>query len=517
MGERRSREPYRWTRVRPVARRSASSWTSNLPQVARARDTPLLSRLKAVLPAWFGGTSPAARPPAESAVAASEGPLSFTEALATVGVPVSGLAPEDELVDLLENASEVEQGLMVQYLYSYYSCSDVLIGGILNGIAIEEMGHFVTVQNLLLSCGQPPFLGTDDWTGPSLFHPFPFRLEPASAGSLAKYTIAEMPDGRSVPADIRADLPTIQAEAAASAGGPVEPHRVGLLYAQIYWLLRPDDAPLNDPSQEPWIGFPVEDFASVPELRGRHVRSDFFRDVSRESAVPDHWQGNHNSVIVRPIATRKNALCAIADIAEQGEGFGQTPQSHFERFVDAWRKAKRGDAIAMRVPTNPWYRAPQDPANVGTGDEITSQLGIRFATLGDLAYELILLATAANLLLPASAESALRGKAAKAAILAMRECLRPIATTLAQLPLKQDDASDAVCGLPFMRTPLRVGSDLPAVLDRARAVMGEITAMAAQIAESDAPGTAKSIAEAVSYAIADDISPRLEELVRGGQ
>src|SRR5687768_12109802 len=83
--------------------------------------------------------------------------LSFAEAIVSLGVPASNLPPEEELVDLLQNAAEIEHGLMIQYLYSMYSINHLVTKGILSEIAIEEMGHFITVQNLLISCGQPPY------------------------------------------------------------------------------------------------------------------------------------------------------------------------------------------------------------------------------------------------------------------------------------------------------------------------------------------------------------------------
>src|SRR5436309_3069621 len=77
------------------------------------------------------------------------------------------LAPHDEAVFLLHIAAEVEQALMLQYLYAAYSLNtdpDLppdrkaqvrAWRATVLGIAREEMGHLVTVQNLLRLMGAP--------------------------------------------------------------------------------------------------------------------------------------------------------------------------------------------------------------------------------------------------------------------------------------------------------------------------------------------------------------------------
>src|SRR4029077_16718683 len=64
---------------------------------------------------------------------------------------------------------------------------------IILGIAKEEMGHLMTVQNLLRCLGGPLNLDREDFPGDSEFYPFPFKLEPLTRQSLAKYVYAESP------------------------------------------------------------------------------------------------------------------------------------------------------------------------------------------------------------------------------------------------------------------------------------------------------------------------------------
>ncbi|OWK25013.1 hypothetical protein AJ87_14700 [Rhizobium yanglingense] len=254
---------------------------------------------------------------------------SFARAMEVIGVPDNAAqSPEEELIDLLQNAAEIEHGLMLQYLYAAYSATDTQIAGHLRQIAIEEMGHFISVQNLLVACGAPPYLGHSDWGEKGLFHPYPFRLEPLSLGTLAKFTIGEMPDKSIVPDEILIDLAEIETQADQAAGGSVEAHRVGLLYAKIYWLVRENDVPQQNPANEPWKGFPVAAMAAKPELAGRHVRDGFISNASKVNALPKHWKGNFNSVIVKVITGRHAALEGIAEISAQGEGFEGSLDGH---------------------------------------------------------------------------------------------------------------------------------------------------------------------------------------------
>jgi hypothetical protein len=435
---------------------------------------------------------------------------SFSAALATIGVPGTNLSPEQELVELLQAAAEIEHGLTLQYLYATYSLKVLSIAGTLRTIAIEEMGHLVTVQNLLAACSAEPYLGHGSWQAQTPFRPFPFRLEPASVGSLAKYAVAEMPDPDNVPSDIKADVPTLIAQADAAAGSEVETNRVGLLYAKIYWLLRQTDNPFFDPSKEPWSNFPVAAMAAQPELAGRHVRDEFVTDASSVNALPEQWRGNYTSVIVEPISGRDAALRAIAKISAQGEGFGDTPQGHFERFVGLWRDAKTSTDLALPMPVNPFYTGGQGPG--GTGDEITSADGRQFARIGDRLYELVLLCTAAHLLLPVGTTPVVRTKPAKAAIAAMRDCLGSVARALSTIPLAEQNADGRVCGLPFSAPPVEVASNLKAVLDRARNVIAELKTIIDAIVQANGASTLATVAVGVGGTLDDEISPRLDSL-----
>src|SRR4051812_33662643 len=101
---------------------------------------------------------PAARP---RGLEPAPPPSPVDRAILAAGVPsVSDAStPRDDAIGLLQLAAEVEHALLVQYLYAAASI-DASAGGdnkvahnTLTTIAIQEMGHLVAVQNLLLAIG----------------------------------------------------------------------------------------------------------------------------------------------------------------------------------------------------------------------------------------------------------------------------------------------------------------------------------------------------------------------------
>ena len=94
--------------------------------------------------------------------------------VAKEGLPeIPNVSPEEELRQLLEAAAEVEHGLLTQYLGAVYSSTNQTIARIVRAIAVEEMGHLVTVQNLLVALGASPYLGRYDRSPDGHFVPFP--------------------------------------------------------------------------------------------------------------------------------------------------------------------------------------------------------------------------------------------------------------------------------------------------------------------------------------------------------
>jgi ferritin-like protein len=437
--------------------------------------------------------------------------MTMFEALAQKGVPrLPGATPEQEAIEFLRRAAEVEHGLMVQYLYSMYSANNPAIQGTLRRIAVEEMGHLITVLNILAAAGEQPHLDRYDWSEQT-FVPFPFALEPVSQLTLAKYTACEMPERDSPNIDPEQErlLDEILADAAASAG--VEPTHVGLLYTKIYWLLRRDDTPVSDPANEAWDGFPVEALAASDP--GRHVGDGFFTSGAAEQAQPDGWAGNQSHVIVTPIAARADALGAIADIAEQGEGFGGAPEGHFDLFVDAYRIAKDASGLAKPVPVNPWYAASGPPPGTAQ-NEITSTDGLAFAKLGDRLYELVLLSIRLHYFLPPGTDAAARASVAPATLLVMTDCLAKTARTLVEI--ERDDGQPsppvAVAHLCFTRPPAPADTGAAGLRADVLRIIDESAALAETIGTTARKLLRKTVAKSIASRLRGDIRPMFESL-----
>src|SRR5436190_17669435 len=165
----------------------------------------------------------------------------------------------DFLVMLLEIGAEIEHALMVEYLYAAYSLGGHQIPAgsrelvrdwresILT-VAKEEMGHLLTVQNLLILLGGAPTFEREDYPWSSPYYPFPFCLEKLSLDSLACYVYAEMepdlpapkpdapPEWQHFQSQDRALIEKIVTDRVKEAGWE-EPHHVGEVYNAVLDIL----------------------------------------------------------------------------------------------------------------------------------------------------------------------------------------------------------------------------------------------------------------------------------------
>ncbi len=159
------------------------------------------------------------------------------------------LTPRGYTILLLYVAAEIEHVLMVQYLYAAYSLGGPQVPAeerdrvarwreVILGIAKEEMGHLLTVQNLLRCLGGPLNLDREDYPWDSEYYPFPFRLEPLTRKSLAKYVYAESPGPDQWKGPEADEIKKLAEEE--TGGEPI--HRVGELYTQLEMLFADHDA-----------------------------------------------------------------------------------------------------------------------------------------------------------------------------------------------------------------------------------------------------------------------------------
>jgi ferritin-like protein len=345
---------------------------------------------------------------------------------------------------------------MVQYLYAAYSLDPESASleerkkvrtwqhQILE-IAREEMGHLVTVQNLLRLVGGPLNFGRQDYPFQSDFYPFPFELEPLSIASLAKYIVAEMPEKPSIP-----EIEEIKILATKGNAGRAV-NRVGKLYEAIIDLFgKLDDADFQAGSVAYQADF---------DTWGR----DYARAPRGTSESPKRGVAE---LIVRPVHSRTTALAALRAVAEQGEGnqANESEFSHFQRFVDIFRHFKSGSVGFVRdVARNPVTMGVTLEPDDEPVAPITNEKSLLWAQLFNTRYRLLLslLAHALHAESPitSSGTPSPRGRLIAGAFGEMYQ-LRALAGIIVRQPI-DDSGSGLLCGPPFELPYSLAVSDLP--------------------------------------------------------
>lgn len=329
------------------------------------------------------------------------------------------MAPLDELVLLLHTAAEIEHSLMAQYLYAAYSLPDqspqkewqeTLIS-----IARQEMGHLMATQNLLQAIGAPLNFEREDYPF-NAFYPFPFKLEPLSIGSLARYVLAEMPDPSTVPwVDKTALL--------ADAGGDRSIPRVGAL------------------------------FVAIAELIGELSGDPVFADSLPFQADPADWIAGPYGLALTKVASISEASLLLEAIAVQGEGPNEPsagPPSHFRRFHQMYLAAKQhlaetGQPLSDAQPTDPTVK--EGPASGFLQHPIARAWGAAFNT----RYRCLLYGLEQQLSLSNGEGARVRlGQWAFADMAALRSIAQLLKLRPQHEPLRNDDLGrPRVAGAPF--------------------------------------------------------------------
>jgi Ferritin-like len=307
----------------------------------------------------------------------------------------------DYLIAMLHLGSALEHTLMVQYLYAAYS-----LGGeqvpvkhrpmvqrwqeTILAVAREEMGHLLTVQNVLtllgagLSLNRGNFPWAMEW----------FDFEPLTLGSLACYVYAEMPVGEHFPEKGRIER---LARAHLTRNGKKLAARlrpVGEVYTDIMKLL-------GDPDLIPDAAFREESYVRQASWDdwGRGYKPDPRPldpdgNLEKISAMAQRAAQFRAHVMIDRSATRTQALAALQRLSIQGEGpMGSEKAdewSHFKRFIKIFRefdtiKDEKWSPIRA-VPVN-----PTADKSAGNGDGYISSLQSRnWANLFNLRYRMLL-------------------------------------------------------------------------------------------------------------------------------
>lgn len=389
------------------------------------------------------------------------------------------MAWRDYLIMLLHIGAELEHALMVQYLYAAYSLNDRTgtplqrrrmseLRHLILTVAREEMGHLLTVQNLLCLLGGPVCFDRSHFPADTAYLPFAFRLEPASPESLAWYVYAEAPHDWQVlfqahccqrDLEVRDDIRMV-AEIVATRPATGQAHTVGQLYDRVIEVIA-------DPVRIPDAVFRPDSYTQQASW------DDWGRGYAPPPARPGETEPpttaptDRSDVIVARVATRTEALAALKQIGRQGEAAhlrltDDEEPSHFERFMrllDAFRTAKNPRDLVHAVPVNPTTRlGPETPAGSTSIEQATSR---HWGTLFNLRYRALLtylshsyrLARLVN-----TREPNVRGAVMHKAFGEMYN-LKAIAGILVRRPLKDGVPSDQACAAPPFEMPYTL--DLP--------------------------------------------------------
>jgi hypothetical protein len=383
--------------------------------------------------------------------------------------PPHGLTWRGYLVQLLYIASSIEHALMVQYLFAAYSLGGEHVTGhdnarmvarwrnLILSVAKEEMGHMLTVQNVLCLLGAPVDLMRSHSWGAG-WSPFPFNLERLTLTSLMRYVQAEIHD-----------IPVIDSP-----------------FKRFLEKFHPTPGPGDLPhSAAPHVGELYRQIIALISRADRIADSEFHEDSFHYQACWDDWGRGHNykikpaanldavvkriannaseqtraDVLIERVATRQQAALALTRIAEQGEAApSELAGSHFQRFWSifsdfrtAEESHERGWTPTYHVAENPHTPLPQQqPAS--SASTITWPRSQQWAGLFDLRYGMLLNYISHSFQLARGGDGELlRGAVVHKAFAEMYN-LKAIAGILVQLPLKSP-ADERRAGPPFQMPP----------------------------------------------------------------
>jgi hypothetical protein len=322
----------------------------------------------------------------------------------------------DHLIMLLTSGAEVEHALMVQYLYAAYSINGdqptaerrALVEGwraSILSVAREEMGHLLTVQNLLVLLGAPISFNREMMPWDHEFYPFPFSLEPLSEDTLQCFIYAEMPRLAAIEhGKTYAEMPKLLAMAPGKQRekaiplsiGPEQEwecvqeverklkerfkdkrvkadlHQVGALYEQIIDLIsdpkRIPDSAFHEASYDMQADWDDWGRGYKPQPRALTPDGDIDSKAggSRREAAPGFLSSmarRDAHVQVERAATRAQAVKVLRALSAQGEAphlkeDDTGEPSHFERFVQIYEEYK---ALKDDPSWKPTYPVPNNP------------------------------------------------------------------------------------------------------------------------------------------------------------
>jgi Ferritin-like len=369
----------------------------------------------------------------------------YPGATTTTTRPPLPVDSREQLVYLLTQASELEQGILCEYLFALYSLKrdpgDGLgpeqhaqvarWGQTLAEIAVQEMLHLALATNLLTALGATPHFHRPNFPIRCAWYPpdVQVALVPFGETALRHFLYLERPDHVDVG---DADLFAIVCECRPLTAAP---------------------APLMAAPQ---------DYSTVGHLY-RSIAHGFERLVERygEAEVfigPRHVQAT-SKLLGWPelvaVTDLGSARAAVDTIVEQGEGAdGDWREAHFGRLagiLDEYLAATAADPdFEPARPAQPAYvrRPPDQPQAVVISDPRTAQV----AELFDAAHQTLFQALGRVFVHDGETDAEM-DTLVGAAIELMAGVLRPLGSTLTTLPLGPDHPGELAGPAFFMVHP----------------------------------------------------------------
>jgi len=348
----------------------------------------------------------------------------------TTTEPPLPVESREQLVHLLTQASELEQGVLCEYLFALYSLkrdpqdglgSQQLAqvarwGRTLSEVAVQEMLHLALATNLLTAVGAVPHLHRPNFPIRCQWYPPDVRLALVPFGEVAlrHFMYLERPDSIDLkdPEAFAAicECRPLTATPTTLMAAPQNYHTVGHLYRSI-----------------------EHGFTGLVE---RYGEADVFIGPPRAQASREVFGWPE----LVPVTDLASARAAIELIVEQGEGAGgdwrEAHFGHFSAILDELLAATQADPdFSPARPARPAYvrRPPDQPQATIISDPLTAQV----ADLFDAAHQTMLQALCRCFIHSDETDEEVT-TLVDTAVRLMAGVLRPLGSVLTTLPLSPD-------------------------------------------------------------------------------
>lgn len=328
----------------------------------------------------------------------------------------------EQLIHVLTEAAEIEHNLLCSYLYAVFSLKREGEGGLspkqaeaveswrrtILKIALEEMAHLASVNNLLLAVGGAPHFDRPNFPVAPGYHPADLvvRLTPFNDATLDHFIFLERPDDMEM--EDGAGFVGRGSERVTPGAGLTPSAEDYLTVGALYDSL-------------------AEGFRSLAARLGEAVLIDPHGTAQLSSEaikLPN----------IESVTSLATALATIAQIKEEGEGStSPDADSHFRRFTAI--KREWADLRADDPGFEPAWPAAHDPVMRKPLDEgkrvwVTDERAARYLDLANATYGMMLSVLSQSFASSAEAEKPVLMRLS----VELMEASAAISTALARMP-----------------------------------------------------------------------------------